>query len=54
MPEYDYMCEKCKKEFAQFISLKEYETSKPICPKCGNDQVKRIYKGFFAKTDRKS
>ncbi|MEK6576709.1 MAG: FmdB family zinc ribbon protein [Nitrospirota bacterium] len=54
MPEYDYICEKCQEEFVEFLSLKEYETKRPICPKCGSDQVKRVFKKFFAKTDRKS
>lgn len=54
MPEYDYFCEKCKEEFALFLSLKEHEDNRPACPKCGSNQVNRIFKEFFAKTGKKS
>jgi putative FmdB family regulatory protein len=55
MPEYDYVCSNCGKEFAVFFSLKELE-AKPIvkCPHCQSDQVRKQITGFFAKTSKKS
>jgi putative FmdB family regulatory protein len=55
MPAYDYECLDCVKEFAVFLSIKEYETNpKILCPHCGSDNVKRKIGGFFAKTSKKS
>jgi transposase-like protein len=43
------------KEFAVFLSIKEYGTNpKILCPHCGSDNVKRKIGGFFAKTSKKS
>lgn len=55
MPEYDYVCSKCGKEFAVFLSLKELE-EKPVvkCPDCKSDQVRKQITRFFAKTSKKS
>ena len=55
MPEYDYVCSDCGKEFAVFLSLKEVE-AKPVvkCPHCQSDRVRKQITGFFAKTSKKS
>ncbi len=55
MPEYDYMCNKCGKTFALFLSFKDLE-AKPVvkCPHCRSTEVKKQITGFFAKTSKKS
>jgi putative FmdB family regulatory protein len=55
MPAYEYECIDCVKEFAVFLSIKEYETNpKIVCPHCGSDNVKRNISDFHAKTSKKS
>ena len=55
MPEYDYVCTKCSKTFAVFMSFKELEAEPTVrCPHCKSDQVKKQITGFFAKTSKKS
>jgi putative FmdB family regulatory protein len=55
MPEYDYTCNKCKKDFSVFLSLKEIEKELEIkCSHCGSDNIKKKITSFFAKTDSKS
>ena len=55
MPEYVYTCNKCKKDFSVFLSLKEFEKKQEIkCSHCGNDNIQRKYTSFFAKTNSKS
>jgi len=55
MPEYDYVCLSCGKEFAVFFSFKELEANPVVkCPHCKSDKVKKKFTGFFAKTSKKS
>jgi len=55
MPEYDYVCSKCGKAFAIFLSFKDLEAKPTVrCPQCQSDQVKKQITGFFAKTSKKS
>ncbi len=44
MPLIDYKCEKCGEEF---FEITKGENEKVKCPKCGNIDVKRIYKGKY-------
>jgi putative FmdB family regulatory protein len=55
MPEYEYTCKKCKKDFSVFLSLKEIEKKPEIkCSHCGSDSIQRKITSFFAKTNSKS
>jgi len=55
MPNFEYACKKCSKEFSIYLSLKEYEANpKTKCPHCGSDQVVRKLSVFSAQTSRKS
>ncbi len=54
MPIYDFTCPKCKKNFTQVLTLKEYEQARFKCPKCGNKKVEQKPAAFFAVTSRKS
>jgi putative FmdB family regulatory protein len=55
MPSYDYVCRDCKKDFMVFLSFKEQEAKPKItCPRCGSDNVEKVFSAFFAKTNKKS
>ena len=55
MPEYEYTCKKCKKDFSIFLSFKEVEEKQKIkCPHCGGNNIQKKFTSFFAKTASKS
>ena len=43
MPLIDFKCNKCENEFFEILNGDE----KTKCPKCGSNDIKRIYKGKF-------
>lgn len=53
MPTYEFACVKCGEEFVQVMSISEYESAKPTCPKCGGE-AKQQMSSFISKTSRKS
>jgi putative FmdB family regulatory protein len=54
MPEYEFVCEECKKPFTMTMSISEYEKTKFECPKCKSKKVTRQVSVFQTKTSRKS
>jgi putative FmdB family regulatory protein len=54
MPTYEYRCEGCGENFEERESIAEHEATKPTCPKCGGDQVARVYSRLNVQTSRKS
>jgi len=54
MPEYDYKCEACGKNFAVHQSYEEHDNSRVKCPNCGSLKTKRILAAVFTKTSKKS
>ncbi len=55
MPNYDYRCTECRKKFTVQESFEEHERHTRVkCPKCGNENVKRVIGAVFAKTSKKS
>ncbi len=54
MPQYDYTCLKCKKNFSAFLTLAEHESGKVKCPKCRGTKVQQRPAVFSAVTTRKS
>ena len=54
MPTYEFVCEKCKKNFALMMSISEYEKKKFRCPKCKSTKVKQQVSAFTAITSSKS
>jgi len=54
MPTYEYQCKRCGENFDSTEHIKEHDTSKQECPKCGSKEVDQILGSFFAKTSRKS
>jgi putative FmdB family regulatory protein len=54
MPMYDYKCLDCGKESLVVLTLKQHETNKVTCPKCGSTKVQQLYTSFVAHTTKKS
>ena len=54
MPNYNFKCLKCEKEFTLALSLKEKEEGKVKCPFCGNDKIELQITPFYVKTAKKS
>ena len=54
MPQYDYVCTKCKKKFSMTLGINEKEHKRVKCPKCNSVKVEQKFTSFFAKTSRKS
>ncbi|MDF1526362.1 MAG: zinc ribbon domain-containing protein [bacterium] len=42
MPLYEFKCNKCGHTFDKILSIKEMETVKLNCPKCGSDDIKKL------------
>jgi len=54
MPQYDFRCKKCKKEFSVYLSFSEKERKKVSCPSCKGKSVEQLITPFMTKTSRKS
>lgn len=58
MPQYDYRCENCRKEFTVVLSLAEHDAKdkkhRVRCPKCDSVKVRRVIQSVFVTTSRKS
>jgi len=54
MPTYEYRCGKCNRKFQVVMSIREHETRRPKCPKCGSARVGQLLSAFFAQTGKKS
>jgi putative FmdB family regulatory protein len=54
MPQYEYRCKKCGKEFSLFLSISEKERRKAPCPSCKSRAVEQVISPFMTKTSRKS
>ncbi len=54
MPQYNYYCQACQKEFTRIMTLREYEQGRVACPHCGSDKVEQRWAAFFAVTSKKS
>ena len=48
MPMYDYKCLDRGKESLVVLTLKEHESTKVICPKCGSTKMQQLYSSFVA------
>jgi len=42
MPLYEFQCGKCEHTFDKVLSIKEMDTIKLTCPKCGSDDVRKL------------
>jgi len=54
MPQYEYYCGKCKKNFSVVLTLAEYDKGKAACPKCKSKKVEQKVASFFTVTSKKS
>jgi len=54
IPQYQFYCPDCRKEFTQVLTLAEYEKGKFKCPKCGSTKVEQQWAAFTAITSKKS
>ena len=52
MPQYNYFCRACKKEFSKILTVSEYEKGKIVCPHCKSKDVKRRWAAFYAVTSK--
>jgi Zn finger protein HypA/HybF involved in hydrogenase expression len=41
VPQYDFLCQSCKRLFSKTLTLPEYEQAEIICPHCRSDQVQQ-------------
>jgi putative FmdB family regulatory protein len=55
MPEYEFQCAKCGKQFTVEESITEHEQHHKVkCPQCGSTKVERRFSPVFVKTSKKS
>jgi putative FmdB family regulatory protein len=56
MPQYDFICRDCGKEFEKFLTMAEYDKKKGAmkCPHCGSKKTQRQWSPFFAVGSKKS
>ncbi len=54
MPVYEFICQKCDRDFSLVVTISEYEKKKFTCPKCKSDKVKRQISSFQTITSKKS
>jgi putative FmdB family regulatory protein len=58
MPEYDYHCENCQKNFTVELSITEHEQKdrnhEIHCPKCNSTAVKHVIGSVSVVTSKKS
>lgn len=41
MPNYDFFCQDCQKQFSVYASYAEYDGLQARCPRCGSSKVRR-------------
>jgi len=54
MPVYEYHCDKCDREVTLTLSIREHETRKIKCPKCGGTSLRPLLSAFMSQTSKKS
>lgn len=54
MPRYEYHCAKCQRQVTLTLTIREHETSKVKCPKCGSNALRPLLSTFVSQTSRKS
>jgi len=55
MPDYEFFCRKCNKQFTAHMSIEEHDRQVAACPECMSDQdVQRAISHFNVQTSKKS
>jgi putative FmdB family regulatory protein len=54
MPNYEFVCNACKKTFSKILHIAEHDAEKTACPHCGSHEVEQRWSAFSAITSKKS
>lgn len=55
MPQYDFLCQACKRFFSKTLTLTDYQQGEITCPYCGSDDVEQgRWVAFHTPPSRKS
>jgi putative FmdB family regulatory protein len=54
MPQYQFSCNACRKEFTVVLTLAEFEKGGIKCPHCRSTKVEQKWAAFYAVTSKKS
>ncbi len=54
MPQYNFLCLACKKEFSKILTVSEHEKSGITRPHCKSKDVEQRWAAFYAVTSKKS
>ena len=61
MPLYEYVCQKCHKQFSEVLTVHEHDEQehdqdheKVQCPNCHSEDLEKVIEPFFAKTASKT
>ncbi len=50
MPQFNFLCRACKKEFSKVLTLSGHEKGGIVCPHCKSKDVEQRWAAFFAVT----
>ena len=54
MPQYNFLCWTCNKEFSKIVTLSQYEKGGIVCPHCKAKDVEQRWAALWAVTSKKS
>ena len=54
MPEYEFLCNDCKKKFSKTLTVARHDKEKITCPHCASKNVEQRWSAFSAITAKKS
>jgi putative FmdB family regulatory protein len=54
MPNYEFVCNACKKTFLKTLTIADHDAEKTACPHCGSLEVEQRWSAFSAITSKKS
>jgi putative FmdB family regulatory protein len=54
MPTYEYRCISCKRKFTIILSVREHDSKRIKCPKCGSRRIRQLISAFYTQTSSKS
>ncbi len=54
MPQYNFLCLACKKEFLKILTISEHEKGGIVFPYCKSKDVEQRWAAFYAVTSKKS
>jgi len=54
MPQYNFLCRACKKEFSKILTIAEHEKGGIVCPHWKSEDVEQRWAAFYAVTSKKS